>query len=101
MKLTSVLLVILLGAVASGPALAGGGHSVGRSASPMIHGSHFHSSVRPGFVAAHRGHLHPHFRSLIVINGSHFHSSVRPGFVAAHRGHFHPHFRSHIVIIIH
>jgi len=82
MKLTSVLLVILLGAVASGPALAGGGHSVGRSASPKIHGSHFHFSAHSGF--AHHGRFHPHF-------------SAHSGF--AHHGHFHPHFRSRIVII--
>ena len=81
MKLTSVLLVILLGAVASGPALAGGGHSgghsfgghsFGRSGSPMFQGSHFHSSARPGFVGAHDGHFHRHFRSGVVIIGAPF-----------------------------
>jgi hypothetical protein len=75
MKLTSVLLVILLGAVASGPALAGGGHSgghsFGRSGSPMSQGSHFHSSVGSG-VVPHNGHFHRHFRSGVVIIGAPF-----------------------------
>jgi hypothetical protein len=38
----------------------------------MIHGGHFHSSVRPGFAGAHRGHFHPHFRSGVVIIGAPF-----------------------------
>ena len=67
MKLTSALLMILLGAVASGSALAGGGHSFVRSGSPMFHGSHFHSSVHSGFVVAHNGRFHQHFRSRVVI----------------------------------
>ncbi len=72
MKLTSVLLAILLGAVASGSALARGGHSFGRSGSPTFHGSHFHSSGRPGFGVAHNGHFHGHFRSGVVILGAPF-----------------------------
>ena len=69
MKLTSAFLMILLGALASGPALARGGQSqsFGRSGSPMFHGSHFHSSVHSGFVVAHNGRFHPHFRSRVVI----------------------------------
>jgi hypothetical protein len=72
MKLTSVLLVILLGAVASGPALARGGHSFGHSGSPMFQGGHFHSSARSGFAVARNGRFHSHFRSGVVIIGAPF-----------------------------
>jgi hypothetical protein len=72
MKLTSVLLAILLGAVASGPALARGGHSFGQSGSPVFHGSHFHSSARSGFAVVRNGHFHRHFRSGVVIIGAPF-----------------------------
>jgi hypothetical protein len=84
MKLTSVLLAFLLGAVASGPALAGGGHSgghlgghsgghsFGRSGSPTFQGNHFHSLARSGFAVGHNGHFHRHFRSGVVIIGAPF-----------------------------
>ncbi len=94
MKLTSVLFVILLGAVASGPALAHGGFSFGRSASPMFHGSQFHSSVRSGFVVAQNGNFHPHFRSSVVIVSAPVHFRSSAVIVSAP-----VHFRSRVVII--
>ena len=74
MKLTSALLMILLGALASGPALARGGQnqSFGRSGSPMFQGGQFHSHARSGFVRAHNGQCHPPFHSRAIVTGAPF-----------------------------
>ena len=74
MKLTSALLMILLGALASGPVMARGGQgqSCGRPGSTMFQGGQFHPPMRSGFVRMHNGQFHQHFRSPVVIVGSPF-----------------------------
>ena len=72
MKLMSACLMILLWALASGPALARGGQgqSFGGPGSPMLQGGQFHSSARSGFVGAHKGQCHPPFHSRAVVIGA-------------------------------
>ena len=69
-KLTSVLILILLGAAASESGLARGaqGQTFVQSGSPMIQSGHVQLS-RPGFVPMHKGQFHNHFRSHAVIVG--------------------------------
>jgi len=84
MKLVCALVIILLGAAASGPSLARGGqiHSFGRPASPTFSAGHFHSFARPGF-AVHNPGFAMHNR----------------GFVWTGTGSFHHRFHSRVVIV--